>query len=124
MKSRQVVKALDQNNNSIHVDSIPPESKEFYCPFCKKEVIPRRGEKVVWHFAHKDEVCEFLNLKSKDDLDNATIELEKTISINDLEFKPISKYFMCVKCKNKFNKEVGIKWDSSEFICKDCFKLS
>ncbi|MBT5023457.1 hypothetical protein HOK51_03905 [Candidatus Woesearchaeota archaeon] len=124
MKTRQLVIAKDKNGLDVNIDSISNSKEDkYYCPYCKQEVIPRRGAKVVWHFAHKDCVCKYLNLKTGDDLSDSTIEIDdiKTVSVSEVEFENKSRYFMCVRCKKKFNKEHGTKWDAKEYICRECF---
>ncbi len=123
LKKRQLFTAIDEQGNKVIIDSInKTEIKRYLCPYCKAEVIPKMGEKNVWHFSHKGAVCEFLNLKTTDNLTNKTLDFsnEKTVELSDIEISDCKK-FLCVTCKKRFNKESGIKWEGNEYICKECF---
>jgi predicted RNA-binding Zn-ribbon protein involved in translation (DUF1610 family) len=124
MKKRQLFVALDKDGRKVLVDDIDKQSTDkFCCPYCKREVIPKQGEKNVWHFAHKEEVCEYLNIKSSDGLADAKLDFSSspTRSMEGIELGSDSTQFLCVKCKKRFAKAGGIKWQGNEYVCRECF---
>lgn len=48
--------AKDINNNIVLISNINEQNKhnEYFCPICNSNVVPRTGNKMSWHFAHKD----------------------------------------------------------------------
>ena len=52
--------ALDQDNNIVDIKNTE-DNKKYYCPFCHKEMITKRGAIREWHFAHKNEACSYDN---------------------------------------------------------------
>lgn len=50
--------ALDQDNNIVDIKNTE-DNKKYYCPFCHKEMITKRGAIREWHFAHKSEACSY-----------------------------------------------------------------
>lgn len=50
-KDEQLVSLLDFNRD--HINHLKKNDQRFYCPACQGEVIPKLGEKQIWHFAHK-----------------------------------------------------------------------
>jgi len=44
--------ALDEKRQRIHAMKAD-KSKQYYCPICGGDVLPRQGEINVWHFAHQ-----------------------------------------------------------------------
>ena len=44
--------ALDQDNNIVDIKNTE-DNKKYYCPYCHKEMITKRGAIREWHFAHK-----------------------------------------------------------------------
>lgn len=47
--------ALDNNNNLIDIKNADNTTeKQYYCPYCHKEMIPKRGNRRQWHYAHKN----------------------------------------------------------------------
>ena len=52
--------ALDQYNNIVDIKNTE-DNKKYYCPFCHKEMITKRGSIREWHFAHKKETCSYDN---------------------------------------------------------------
>ena len=128
IKKRQLFQAINKNGKTVLIDKIKnteeqTKSNKYFCPYCKHEVIPKTGEKKVWHFAHKDEICEYLNIKKTDKLNNQKLDFskEKTISLSELNIGDDCEDFLCNKCKERFRKEIGIKWDGNTYLCKDCF---
>ena len=124
MKRRQLSVAFDEEGKRVPIDSVERERK-YLCPYCTREVIPKMGEKKVWHFAHKGEVCEYLNIKTKDGLRDAQLDLQSipTKSVSDIDIGEGCARFMCLKCRKAFRKEGGVKWERNEYVCKECFKL-
>lgn len=49
------------NDNIIHISELKKEKKSFdckyYCCSCNEMLIPRLGNKNIWHFAHKSKKC-------------------------------------------------------------------
>lgn len=125
MKKRQLFTAVDENGEKVLVDDVDKEARGSYlCPYCKREVVAKLGEKNVWHFAHKDEVCEYLNLKGSDGSSDSVLDFSDVASV-DLDSVDIgteSRDFLCVQCKKRFNKEHGLKWDGNEYVCRECFQ--
>lgn len=52
--------ALDQDNNIVDIKNTE-DNKKYYCPYCHKEMITKRGAIREWHFAHKAEACSYDN---------------------------------------------------------------
>ena len=118
MKKRKLSYAL-LNDKLIYINDIDNSSSNlFLCPNCNKEVIPKQGDKNVWHFSHKEKNCGYVGEKSNTKLDNF---ITKTISEIIVPSDP--KYFSCVKCNKKTPKLLGVKWENNTFICKDCFRM-
>lgn len=44
--------AFDSESRLIHIDDAI-KGKEYRCPNCGRKMIPKQGEKRVWHFAHE-----------------------------------------------------------------------
>ena len=44
--------ALDENGNRISIEK-SIKGKYYKCPCCGTEVIQKKGEVMIWHFAHK-----------------------------------------------------------------------
>lgn len=45
--------ALDREHHLVHVnDAI--KGKDYYCPGCGAQILPRQGQRNEWHFAHKN----------------------------------------------------------------------
>ncbi|MFC1741295.1 competence protein CoiA family protein [Nanoarchaeota archaeon] len=124
MKKRQLYTARDKAGKLVLIDDIDKGCKGSYlCPYCKKEVVPKMGDRNVWHFAHKEEVCEYLNIKSSDGLSDGKIEVSESASVgtDSIDIGSDSRDFLCVKCKKRFNKSGGLKWEGNEYICRGCF---
>lgn len=52
--------ALDANNYIIDIQNTnKSEDRQFFCPHCHKELIPKRGAIRQWHFAHKKDRCSY-----------------------------------------------------------------
>lgn len=52
--------ALDINNNIIDIrDTDDLNNRQYFCPYCRKEMIPKRGNIRQWHFAHKVDKCSY-----------------------------------------------------------------
>ncbi len=125
MKKRKLFTALDSTENKVLVDSVDKESRGSYlCPYCKKEVVAKLGEKNVWHFAHKGEICEYLNIKSSDGSSDSKLDFSsvKTVDLDSVDLGMDSRQFLCVKCKKRFSKEHGLKWAGNEYVCRKCFQ--
>jgi len=125
MKKRKLFVALDAAGKKVMVDSVDKESRGTYlCPYCKKEVVARLGEQKVWHFAHKEEVCEYLNMKSSDGSADSKLDLSGvgTVELDSVDMGTDSRDFLCVKCKKRFNKSSGLKWEGNEYVCRECFR--
>lgn len=126
MNKRQLFYAKDANGVKINIDDVDKTSDstgKYTCPFCKEEVVAKCGEKNVWHFAHKDKVCSYLNIKSGDGLSDGKLEFESesSVDLDSVQIGSDCKDFLCVQCKKKFRKDEGLKWNSTEYVCRDCF---
>ena len=56
--------ALDDTNALIEIHNTDKsERSTFRCPYCKQELIAKRGKKNEWHFAHKEnnDICSYEN---------------------------------------------------------------
>lgn len=52
--------ALDINNSVIDIQNIGDLSnQQYFCPYCHKEMIPKRGNIRQWYFAHKSDKCSY-----------------------------------------------------------------
>lgn len=52
--------ALDINNSIIDIQNTGDLSnQQYFCPYCHKEMIPKRGNIRQWHFAHKSDKCSY-----------------------------------------------------------------
>lgn len=54
--------ALDSNDNIInihHTETI--DRQQYFCPYCRKEMITKLGNIRQWHFAHKSDTCSYDN---------------------------------------------------------------
>ena len=45
--------ALDSQNRLVNIRDIEEGKELYFCPYCKGEMIPKRGKIRDWHFAHK-----------------------------------------------------------------------
>ncbi|MBW2967274.1 hypothetical protein KY362_02195 [Candidatus Woesearchaeota archaeon] len=125
MKKRQLFVANNKAGVRVNIDSIDRAAKEdYFCPYCNKEVVARLGSQKVWHFAHKGEVCEYLNIKSSDGLSDSKLDFSgvATVDLDAVDIGMESKDFLCVQCKKRFNKHSGLKWKGNEYICRECFE--
>ena len=53
--------ASTADNHIIHIKDVIPSSARYFCPYCRQEMIARRGNIREWHFAHKAERCSYDN---------------------------------------------------------------
>lgn len=52
--------ALDINNSIIDIQNTDDlNNQQYFCPYCHKEMIPKRGNIRQWHFAHKSDKCSY-----------------------------------------------------------------
>ncbi|MCD8296312.1 MAG: hypothetical protein LUC88_01935 [Prevotella sp.] len=52
--------AVTQNDQLVNIRSTHKEDgNKYYCPYCKQEMIGKRGSKREWHFAHKVKPCSY-----------------------------------------------------------------
>ena len=124
IKKRQLFIALDADGKKVHVDEVDKESRMgFRCPYCKDSVLPKMGEKNVWHFAHRGAPCGYLLLKVPDGSVDGKLDFsgEKKIDLDSVDIGGECEKFLCVKCKKRSNKESGHRWKGNEFICPECF---
>ncbi len=136
IKKRQLYIAIDSKSNRVKIEDVDRvdcdvdgdngevnRSEKYFCPYCKQEVIPKMGNKKVWHFCHKGEVCEYLNIKKRDKLIDAELDFSDTRGalLSELDIGSDCEDFMCVECKGRFSKKGGIRWKDNEYICRECF---
>lgn len=122
MKQRKLFHALSKDE-LVHIDSLKDKKRELLCPNCKKKVIAKQGSEKIWHFAHKEATCGHTTGEVDDGKNEQLAQfVTKTLDTIEVPEDPIN--FMCCKCYKKERKELGIRWDEKEFICKDCFNLS
>ena len=132
MKYRKLFQAKDEEGYLHYIDNLDKEEikekkKSFLCPHCKQKVMPKMGEKNVWHFAHVDKPCDKLRISS-DNL--SSDESKKTKNIlsftkkfkagNDFKINPDS--CQCEFCKKIQSKKYSINWSKNLYICKECYK--
>ncbi|MFA6089029.1 MAG: competence protein CoiA family protein [Candidatus Woesearchaeota archaeon] len=129
MRERTLSWAINSTGDKVFIDELKDKDFEakYNCPHCFCEVIPRRGDKKIWHFSHKGEECEYVKkLKNtkKDTASNSSLSnfmtKGKTIDIKDMDFED-SDIFTCVLCKKEENKEKGTEWSKKVWICKNCY---
>ena len=54
--------ALDKNANIINIhDTDTTGKQQYFCPYCRAEMITKRGNIRQWHFAHKTDKCSYDN---------------------------------------------------------------
>ncbi len=135
MKKRKLYIA-NTPEGKIHIDSIDKEQLRqipekgnagrvrYTCPYCGAEVIPKMGEKNIWHFSHKGGLCSQFLGAQMDDGKNKRLDLSgvPTIKLSDIQLGEESAKFLCVKCKRTFNKASGHRWEANEYICEECFQ--
>ena len=120
MKKRKLFQAII-DNKIVAIEKVDKENnKKYLCPHCKKEVIPKLGEKNVWHFAHKDKSCDYMNSV---DEENSELKNFITKTTSKIEVPEDPNYFLCFKCRKKFPKENAIKWEEKKYLCKNCFRM-
>jgi len=119
MKKRHLFYAK-KGEGTVHIDKAKKETG-LLCPFCKRAVIPKQGEEKIWHFAHKGKSCLKSNAIDNEKSQKLAGFITKTTDKIEVPEDPI--FFLCCKCFKKGRKEVGKKWNETEYICKDCFKL-
>lgn len=52
--------ALDDSSNIIDIKNTnDADGHRYFCPFCHKEMITKRGNIRQWHFAHKSDKCSY-----------------------------------------------------------------
>src|SRR3989338_7772249 len=108
MGDRKLFYARDINMNIVHVDRIKEKEEIYYCPFCKELVIPRMGEKKVWHFAHVGQTCS----KVAEELANDSLqEFATEVSvISNIEVPQDCSTYLCPFCTKTGSKKYGIAW--------------
>lgn len=131
MKDRKLFQAKDSNGYLHYIDNldkkkIRTDKTEFFCPHCRQGVMPRMGEKRVWHFAHIDKPCDKLTSQSDPEADGN----KKTKDIwsfttkykvgSDFKIDPDS--YQCEFCKKIKSKKYGIKWSEKIYLCKECYR--
>ncbi len=53
---------LDKNANIINIrDTDTTGKQQYFCPYCRTEMITKRGNIRQWHFAHKTDKCSYDN---------------------------------------------------------------
>jgi transcription elongation factor Elf1 len=122
---RKLTTAIDKKGNRINIDNYnkQSDSKQFFCPYCKKEVIPKQGNNKIWHFSHKGKNCNLNELKQAD---NKTKDfslnnyMNKTVSSTNYKFSHPKK-FLCPLCNEVHLFDNGKLWSKEEYICKKCF---
>ena len=135
-KQRKLFYAKTADNAVVHVDYIETDKlrEDLFCPFCNEKVLPRQGEKNVWHFSHYGEPCshsfdrlepEMRRMLKENQLLDEFVDGKKTIDIGEINIPQDSKEFQCPFCFSLGAKESGKKWKNDLYICTDCFsKLS
>lgn len=149
MKKRLLFLAKDRQGNVHNIDNIDKANKvdksdklgkadnvdkanklekankeEFFCPHCSETVVPKMGEQKVWHFAHKDRPCKPSYSGEPDKSTDSKIDLDKFGTTQTWkENTTVSPDFLCFKCKKRFMKQLGLKWEGNEYICRACYDL-
>lgn len=109
--------ALDINNNIVDIRNTSfVEEQNFFCPYCHKEMITKRGNIRQWHFAHKTDKCSY----------DKYLHTIAELMIKDWFYKKESiMLHMNTLCKCKdydscifFDKEACIKPDKGKFNLK------
>lgn len=115
---RKLFYAIDASGKRVMVDDLNDNlrSMEFSCPYCKAKVIPKMGDKTIWHFSHSGD-CKVAKDKELS-LDSFS---SSTISMDDIKFE--TDKFTCKLCNNASKKENGIDLHG-KWICKECYRSS
>ena len=117
---RKLFYAIDGKGKRVLIDQIIDRDAEYFCPFCKGKVIPKMGEKNVWHFSHVGESC----LLGKSDV-GADGDLssfgEGVVDSSEIPFE--TDKFTCKICNSACSKENGVDLGNG-WICKECYKNS
>ncbi len=115
---RKLFYAVDKNGNKVLIDSLREKEGDFFCPFCKKKVVPKMGEKKVWHFAHIGGECVSSGYEEGMNRSLGDYKVNK-IDVSDIPFE--TDKFTCKLCGTASMKENGVKL-AAGFICKECYK--
>ena len=132
IKNRKLFYAKTTDSAVVHIDYIDTDKlrEDLFCPFCNERVIPRQGERNIWHFAHFGEPCshsydklepEMRKLLKENEVLDEFIEDKRTIDIGEIQIPNDSKEFQCPFCFKLGAKEAGKRWKNNLYVCNDCF---
>lgn len=128
---RQLNYAINDKGEKIQIDSLnitdKNSNKLFFCPRCKKQVIPRLGDEIAWHFAHKDKECFVESVEYKKATHKSLDEFKTSDGI--IEIKTPSNlldnpFYQCPMCKKEQKKEYGVKVSDDTYFCRHCYSQS
>ena len=123
MTQRKLFYAFNANGEKYYIDKLNSLNKSqiFLCPFCKREVIPRMGDNVIWHFSHRDTECAKLTGDSDPEFRNIFSFSETT---EPIKFTMDSLSYQCPICKIVKPKELGVKFREGVHLCKECYRAA
>lgn len=120
------------DNNGIRVDAYDANEKKYYiCPCCGNEVILRRGNLNIWHFAHKAGECsdtwnydmsewhhrmqgffnkEYREVVIKNNDESHRADILKDGVVIEFQHSPISSYEFCKRNDFYINAGYRIAW--------------
>lgn len=111
-------KDIEGNVVYIHDKKIDASNAMWFCPLCHKEVIPKRGDDMTWHFAHKDRKC-----GKEEQSNNAKLTQFIVKTKDSIPFDRDPRFFTCVKCRQTMRKPLGIRYKNDDYLCKDCYHM-
>ena len=117
MPERRLFYAVDQEGNRWHVERLQSDGP-FFCPHCKCQVLAKRGEEKIWHFAHIGALCSALQKGGADDTD-MPLERFQTENSAKIEIGETQTY-LCPLCKQVGRKEYGVKLRKT-YVCRECY---
>uniref|UniRef100_UPI002597355A competence protein CoiA family protein n=1 Tax=Bacteroides acidifaciens TaxID=85831 RepID=UPI002597355A len=109
--------AIDVDNNIINIKNADEANgQRYFCPYCHKEMITKRGHIRQWHFAHKTDKCSY------DKYLHSIAEIlimnwfnkQKSIILDMYNYEKCNEYKSCVfynkeKCKGRKRVQFDLK---------------
>lgn len=111
--------ALNTNNELINIRKAS-KNKQYFCPYCKSEMILKQGNIRKWHFAHKTDNCSYDNYLHS----IAKIMIADWFNNSDKVNISIICYDKCSKYKNCkiYNKDCCTKPNYQTYDLKKYYK--
>lgn len=119
MSDRKLFYAKDAIGNRILIDKLLDREQKLFCPHCNEEVIPKMGQKNVWHFSHIGKECKFLS-KNSTKTENKKFGDYNFSEVENIDVTESNKY-CCKICNGTRSKESGRRIKDSIWVCKTCY---